>query len=158
MWTADEIILTVTLTGRFLAIGLLLAAVLLTATRQRRRAREALAGRSDALPAGKDTGRPTERWMHLFAARAGAEGGRRNGPGAKYRTPEARRRRTKAYREGLFTFIALAVLTAIEYAISVWLGSLVLLLIAALIKAALIVQFFMHVARLWQEEHEEVTS
>ena len=150
MLTVDEIIVTVTLTGRFLAVGLLLAVVLLTVTRQRRRTRELLAVKAD--------GREAERGMHRFAGGAGAEGSSRNAPAAEYRTPEARRRRTAAYREGLFTFIGLAVLTGIEYAVSVWLGSLVLLLIIGLIKAALIVQYFMHVSRLWQEDHEGVTS
>jgi cytochrome c oxidase subunit IV len=44
------------------------------------------------------------------------------------------------------------VLTIVEYFVSVLLGSTVLLLIIALIKAAIIVQNFMHIARLWREE------
>jgi hypothetical protein len=57
-----------------------------------------------------------------------------------------------AYRLGLITLVILAVLTAAEYFVSVYLGSLVLLFIIALVKAAIIVQNFMHIARLWREE------
>jgi hypothetical protein len=44
------------------------------------------------------------------------------------------------------------VLTIIEFAVSIALGSLVLLFIVAIIKAAVILQNFMHIARLWREE------
>ncbi len=61
-------------------------------------------------------------------------------------------RKAAAYRLGLITLIILAVLTVAEYFVSVYLGSLVLLFIIALVKAAIIVQNFMHIARLWREE------
>jgi cytochrome c oxidase subunit IV len=61
-------------------------------------------------------------------------------------------KRAAAYRLGVTTLIILAVLTIVEYFVSVLLGSTVLLLIIALIKAAIIVQNFMHIARLWREE------
>jgi cytochrome c oxidase subunit IV len=61
-------------------------------------------------------------------------------------------KRAAAYRLGVTTLIILAVLTIVEYLVSVYLGSTVLLLIIALIKAAIIVQNFMHIARLWREE------
>ena len=56
-------------------------------------------------------------------------------------------------RTGLYVFLALLVLTIAES----FVGSMetpitVLLLIIALIKAALIIYFFMHVYRLWREE------
>lgn len=58
-----------------------------------------------------------------------------------------------AQRTGLYVFLALLVLTIAESIV----GSLetpitVLLLIIALVKAALIIYFFMHVYRLWREE------
>lgn len=58
-----------------------------------------------------------------------------------------------AQRTGLYVFLALLVLTIAESVV----GSLetpitVLLLIIALVKAALIIYFFMHVYRLWREE------
>jgi cytochrome c oxidase subunit 4 len=61
--------------------------------------------------------------------------------------------KAKAYRRGLITFLVLMVLTVIEYFVAISLASpTVLLFIIALIKAALIVQIFMHVARLWRGE------
>lgn len=61
--------------------------------------------------------------------------------------------KASAQRTGLYVFLALMVLTIAESII----GGLatpitVLLIIIALIKAALIVYFFMHVYRLWREE------
>ena len=61
-------------------------------------------------------------------------------------------KRAAAYRQGFIVFVALAVLTIVEYFASTALNSTVLLIIIALIKAALIVQFFMHISRLWREE------
>lgn len=59
----------------------------------------------------------------------------------------------EAQRTGVYVFLALLVLTIVESIV----GSLetpitVLLLIIALVKAAMIVYFFMHVYRLWREE------
>ncbi len=61
-------------------------------------------------------------------------------------------RKAAAYRLGLITLLILAVLTAVEYFVSVYTGSLILLLIIALVKAAIIVNNFMHITRLWREE------
>ncbi|MCB8936232.1 MAG: hypothetical protein H6663_12260 [Candidatus Promineofilum sp.] len=66
-------------------------------------------------------------------------------------------RKSAAYRLGLITLAMLAVLTIIEFFVavyvqSVYVQSLVLLFIIAVVKAAIIVQNFMHIARLWREE------
>lgn len=61
-------------------------------------------------------------------------------------------KKAAAYRLGLITLIILAVLTAVEFGVAIYLESLVLLFIIALVKAAVIIQNFMHIARLWQEE------
>ena len=61
-------------------------------------------------------------------------------------------RRSAAYRLGGLVLIGLAVLTGVEYAIGLFLSSLVLLFIMGLFKAGLILQYFMHVASLWSEE------
>lgn len=61
-------------------------------------------------------------------------------------------KKTAAYRLGLITLVILAVLTIVEFIIAVYMGALVLLFIIALLKAAVIIQNFMHIARLWQEE------
>ena len=60
-----------------------------------------------------------------------------------------------AYRQILIEFIVLAVLTAVEYFVALNLdNAAVLLFIIALIKAGLVVQYFMHFYRLWRaEEH-----
>lgn len=53
---------------------------------------------------------------------------------------------------GVITLIILAVLTVAEFFIAAYVPSAILLLIVALIKAAIIVQNFMHIARLWRGE------
>lgn len=61
-------------------------------------------------------------------------------------------RKAAAYRLGWITVVILAVLTLAEFFVTIYLGSLVLLFIIALVKAAIIVQNFMHISRLWREE------
>ncbi len=61
-------------------------------------------------------------------------------------------KKAAAYRLGYITLGILAVLTIIEFIVAIYLNSLVLLFIIALVKAAVIVQNFMHIARLWREE------
>lgn len=60
--------------------------------------------------------------------------------------------KNSAYRLIFNVFVALAVLTGIEYIVGLYLPSAVLLFIIALIKGALVVYFFMHVYRLWRED------
>lgn len=57
-----------------------------------------------------------------------------------------------AYRLGVVTLLIIGVLTIAEFFVAIYLGSTVLLLIIALIKAAIIVQNFMHISRIWREE------
>lgn len=61
-------------------------------------------------------------------------------------------KKAAAMRLGWLTLVILAVLTIIEFFVSIYLGSLVLLFIVAVVKAAVIVQNFMHITRLWREE------
>lgn len=61
-------------------------------------------------------------------------------------------KKSAAYRLGLITLVLLAVLTIVEFFVAVYIESLVLLFIIAVVKAAIIVQNFMHIARLWREE------
>ena len=65
---------------------------------------------------------------------------------------EVENRKAAAYRLGLITLIILAVLTVAEYFVSIYTGSLILLMIVALIKAAIIVNNFMHITRLWRAD------
>lgn len=61
--------------------------------------------------------------------------------------------KAKAMRRGLITFLALLVLTIVEYFVGIQANaSIVLLFVIALVKAALIIQVFMHISRLWREE------
>lgn len=50
--------------------------------------------------------------------------------------------------QGVFIFIYLAVLTALEFFVAVTFNSVALLVVVALIKAALVVYYFMHVYKL----------
>ena len=61
-------------------------------------------------------------------------------------------KKAAAYRLGVITLIILAVLTGVEYIVGVYLESIVLLFILAVVKAVVIVQNFMHITRLWREE------
>lgn len=60
--------------------------------------------------------------------------------------------KAEAMRTGLLVFLGLAVLTIVEFFIPFLIDSIVLLIIIALLKAALIINYFMHVYRLWREE------
>ena len=59
-------------------------------------------------------------------------------------------------RRGRIVFVALAVLTVLEFAVSVWLGGVLpALALIALAKAALIIIYFMHAGELgaiWRQE------
>jgi caa(3)-type oxidase subunit IV len=62
-------------------------------------------------------------------------------------------RKKADYRRNIYVFIALAILTLVEFYIALNLENpAVPLFIIALVKAGLIVQFFMHIYRLWREE------
>lgn len=61
-------------------------------------------------------------------------------------------RKAADFRQIYVIFLVLVVLTIAEFIVSMTLNAPVLLLMIALAKAALIVQFFMHVYRLWREE------
>jgi cytochrome c oxidase subunit 4 len=54
--------------------------------------------------------------------------------------------------QGVFVFIALAVLTAVEYLVGVSTDLVGVLFALLLIKAALVVYFFMHISRLFTSE------
>jgi heme/copper-type cytochrome/quinol oxidase subunit 4 len=60
--------------------------------------------------------------------------------------------KSSALRVGVITFVILAVLTAIEYVIAVTLNVWPVLVVVALLKAALVLQFFMHLPRVFSGE------
>lgn len=66
------------------------------------------------------------------------------------------KKKKSEYRRNFYVFLALAALTILEFGVAIGLGDrgTVALLIIALVKAGLIVQFFMHISRVWsKEEH-----
>lgn len=65
------------------------------------------------------------------------------------------RRKSRYYVQGYVVALALAVLTAIEYIVAVTFNSAILLIILAIFKAALVINYFMHISSLWSagEEH-----
>ncbi|MGD8791779.1 MAG: cytochrome C oxidase subunit IV family protein [Anaerolineae bacterium] len=67
--------------------------------------------------------------------------------------PQLLAARSEAYRRGIYVFGALGVLTAVEFGLALTTdGSAVFLFIAALVKAGLIVQYYMHLGQLVGEE------
>lgn len=61
--------------------------------------------------------------------------------------------RRAAYRQGFLVLVGLAVLTGLEFVIAgITNGSAVFLFIIALLKAGIILQYYMHVRSLWTEE------
>ena len=64
---------------------------------------------------------------------------------------------TRALRTGWIVFLVLAVLTAVEFLVAVTVTTnLPALLVMALMKAGLIMYYFMHLLRVWREEEGEV--
>jgi hypothetical protein len=61
--------------------------------------------------------------------------------------------RKAAYRQGVAVLAGLAVLTAAEFAVAAFLeGAVALLFVFILAKAGLILQYYMHLNRVWSEE------
>lgn len=60
------------------------------------------------------------------------------------------------FRQGWFVFAGLGVLTLVEYGVATSIaGALPYLAVIALVKAWLVIQYFMHVAQLWHVEEGE---
>jgi cytochrome c oxidase subunit 3 len=63
--------------------------------------------------------------------------------------------KSSALGQGVFIFVYLGILTLIEYGIALTFNWAVLLVVIALVKAALVVYYYMHIYKLSAEEHEE---
>ena len=61
-------------------------------------------------------------------------------------------KKTAAFRQGIAVLIGLGGLTALEYWVSLATGSVVFLILIAMVKAGLILNYFMHLSSLWSEE------
>jgi hypothetical protein len=62
------------------------------------------------------------------------------------------KKRSAAYRLSATVAIVLAILTLIEYFAAIYMQSTVILMLLALFKAVAVLQYFMHVSRLWIQE------
>lgn len=62
--------------------------------------------------------------------------------------------KSSALRLGLLVFGLLTFLTAVEFALAVWLNILALLLLVALIKAGLVGYYYMHIYRLFEADED----
>jgi hypothetical protein len=60
--------------------------------------------------------------------------------------------KSREFTQGIVTLFALAVFTGVEYGVAQMGGSSVALAVIALIKAGIIVQYFMHVGRIADSE------
>lgn len=60
--------------------------------------------------------------------------------------------KSRNYNQGVIVLFALAVFTGIEYGVAVMGGSAVVLTVIALIKAGIIIQYFMHAGRVGSSE------
>ena len=70
---------------------------------------------------------------------------------SKTKTAQAGKPRS-AYVTGAIVAVVLAALTIIEYFVGIRFPSATLLLLLGVLKAALVVYFFMHVYRLWRAD------
>lgn len=61
-------------------------------------------------------------------------------------------KKAKDLRLGVNILVILAVLTLVEYVVAVWTGMWLLLVVLAFVKAAIVLQFFMHLPRVFSEE------
>lgn len=61
-------------------------------------------------------------------------------------------KRSAAYRQSVTVAIVLAILTIVEYFAAIYMPSTVILMLLALFKAVAVLNYFMHVSRLWKQE------
>jgi heme/copper-type cytochrome/quinol oxidase subunit 4 len=63
--------------------------------------------------------------------------------------------KSSAFRQGVVIFIYLAVLTALEYFVAITFGAVPILVLVALIKAALVMYYYMHIYKLNEDSDED---
>ena len=61
-------------------------------------------------------------------------------------------KRNAAFRLSITVGVVLAILTVIEYFAAIYWPSTVVLMLLALFKAVAVLNYFMHVSRLWRQE------
>lgn len=68
------------------------------------------------------------------------------------KTTAPAKRKSGIYRLGVIVLVALAALTLGEYFVAITFNSMVVLFLFAILKGALVLYYFMHIATLWSEE------
>lgn len=76
------------------------------------------------------------------------------GPGRLTEKPMHNAAKAAVFRRGLVVGLVLTILTAVEFEVSSYEAALVALLSIALMKTAAILQYYMHLGRVWQEDEE----
>jgi cytochrome c oxidase subunit 3 len=66
--------------------------------------------------------------------------------------------KSSAYAQGLVIFVYLAVLTALEYSVAVTFNAVSILVVVALIKAALVMYYYMHIYKLNEDSADDTHS
>jgi cytochrome c oxidase subunit 4 len=61
-------------------------------------------------------------------------------------------KKAAAFRLSVTVGLVLAILTVVEYFAAIYTGSTVVLFLLALFKAVAVLNYFMHVSRLWRTE------
>ncbi len=62
--------------------------------------------------------------------------------------------KTEVFRQGVIIFIFLAILTALEFFVAVAIGSVVLLVVIAVVKVALVMYYYMHIYKLNAQDEQ----
>ena len=66
--------------------------------------------------------------------------------------------KSSAFRQGVVIFIYLAVLTALEYFVAITFSAVSILVLVAVIKAALVMYYYMHIYKLNEDSGEDTHS
>ncbi|HET7144582.1 MAG TPA: cytochrome c oxidase subunit 3 [Anaerolineales bacterium] len=66
--------------------------------------------------------------------------------------------KSSAFRQGVLIFVYLTVLTALEYFVAIKVNAVSILVVVAVIKAALVMYYYMHIYMLNAENHEDERS
>jgi cytochrome c oxidase subunit IV len=77
---------------------------------------------------------------------------KKNHPKHQKRKAAVMDKKSQELRVGVFTFVALAVLTGVEYMVAITGLPTIILWVIALVKAGLVMWYFMHVARVFRSQ------
>ncbi len=66
--------------------------------------------------------------------------------------------KSSAFRQGVVIFVYLAVLTALEYFVAVTFKAISILVVVAILKAALVMYYYMHIYKLNEDSGDDTHS